>query len=283
VTEAVVGTRVQGKVAVVTGAGSDGPGIGNGKAAAIVYAREGARVMLVDRNLAAAEETREMIEAEGGECFTFQADVSVAVECRAIAEACVERYGRIDILHNNVAIPGDPGGPVEVEEDSWDHVMAVNLKSIFLMMKYVLPHMERQGGGAIVNISSVAGIRARLRRPNVSYSVSKAGIDALSRDVAIQYASRGIRSNTILIGGVYTPRIVAERPGVDVDELVRRRGERQPSGKLGDAFDTAYAALFLASDEAKHITGTTLAVDGGQSAFVSVAIVEGAHGGGQAT
>jgi NAD(P)-dependent dehydrogenase (short-subunit alcohol dehydrogenase family) len=283
VTEAVVGTRVQGKVAVVTGAGSDGPGIGNGKAAAIVYAREGARVMLVDRNLAAAEETREMIEAEGGECFTFQADVSVAVECRAIAEACVERYGRIDILHNNVAIPGDPGGPVEVEEDSWDHVMAVNLKSIFLMMKYVLPHMERQGGGAIVNISSVAGIRARLRRPNVSYSVSKAGIDALSRDVAIQYASRGIRSNTILIGGVYTPRIVAERPGVDVAELVRRRGEHQPSGKLGDAFDTAYAAVFLASDEAKHITGTTLAVDGGQSAFVGVAIVEGAHGGGQAT
>ena len=275
--------RVAGRVAIVTGAGSDGAGIGNGRAAAIVYAREGAKVMLVDRNLASAEATREMIEAEGGECVSFEADVSLAADCRGMAETCADTYGRIDILHNNVAIPGDPGGPVEVDEASWDRVLAVNLKSIFLACKYVLPHMERQGGGAIINISSVGAIRARLHRPNVAYSASKAAIEALSRDVAIQYASRGIRSNTILIGGVFTPRIVAERPGVDVDDLVRKRAARTPSGKLGDAFDVAHAALFLASDEAKHITGATLAVDGGKSAFMSVAIVEGADGGGRAT
>lgn len=275
--------RVQGKVAIVTGAGSDGPGIGNGKAAAIVYAREGAKVLLVDRNLSAAQETKRLIDEEGGESSVFEADVSSAAGCKAIVDACIAKYGRVDILHNNAAIPGDRGGPVEVAESGWEKVIAVNLTSIFLMCKYVLPHMERQGGGSIVNISSVGGIRARLHRPNVGYSVTKAGVEALSRDVAIQYASRGIRSNTILLGGVYTPRIVAERPGVDVDELIRKRGAHLPSGKLGDAFDTAYAALFLASDEAKHITGTTLAVDGGQSAFISVAIVEGRDGGGQAT
>jgi NAD(P)-dependent dehydrogenase (short-subunit alcohol dehydrogenase family) len=277
-----VGTRVLGKVAVVTGAGSNGPGIGNGKAAAIVYAREGASVMLVDRRLEAAEETKDIIDGEGGECFAFAADVSHAEDCARLVDACIARYGRIDILHNNVAIPGDPGGPVEVSETSWNETVAVNLTSIFLTCKYVLPHMERQGAGSIVNISSVGATRARLHRPNVGYSVSKAGIEALSRDVAIQYASRGIRSNTILLGGVYTPRIVAERPGVDVAELIRKRSAQLPSGHMGDAFDTAYAALFLASDEAKHITGTTLAVDGGQSSFIGVAVVEGAHGGGQA-
>jgi NAD(P)-dependent dehydrogenase (short-subunit alcohol dehydrogenase family) len=277
-----VGTRVKGKVAIVTGAGSDGPGIGNGRAAAIVYAREGAQVVLVDRNLDAAAETRAMIEAEGGSCFATRADVSRAEDCEAVVEACIAHYGQVDILHNNVATPGVRGGPVEVDERDWDETMAVNLKSIFLMCKFVLPHMERQGSGSIVNISSVAAIRARLRRPNVSYSVSKAGIEALSRDVAVQYASRGIRANTLVVGGVFTPRIIAERPGVDVDELVRRRGAKQPSGRLGDAFDIAYAALFLASDEAKHVTGATLVVDGGQSAHVAVAIVEGADGGGQA-
>jgi NAD(P)-dependent dehydrogenase (short-subunit alcohol dehydrogenase family) len=278
-----VGNRIERKVAIVTGAGSNGPGVGNGRAAAIVYAREGAQVMLVDCNLPSAEKTAGMIKDEGGTCFSFEADVSVSGDCQAMAQTCIDTYGRIDILHNNVAIPGDPGGPVEVDEASWDRVMAVNLKSIFLACKYVLPHMERQGGGSIVNISSVGAIRARLHRPNVSYSASKAAIEALSRDVAIQYASRGIRSNTILIGGVFTPRIVAERPGVDVEDLVRKRGAQTPSGQLGDAFDVAHAALFLASDEAKHITGATLAVDGGKSAFMNVAIVEGVDGGGQVT
>lgn len=216
-----------------------------------------------------------MITAEGGDSFAFQADVSKAADCEAMAAACIERYGRIDILHNNAGITGGSGGPVEMSEETWDRVVAVNLKSVFLTCKYVLPHMERQGGGAIVNISTVGAIRARLGRPSVAYSASKAGLEGLSRDVAIQYASRGIRSNVIILGGVKTPRIVAERPGVDVDDLVRRRGAELPTGRLGDAWDTANAALFLASDDARHITGTTLAVDGGQSAVIRVAIVEG--------
>jgi NAD(P)-dependent dehydrogenase (short-subunit alcohol dehydrogenase family) len=267
--------RVAGKVAIVTGAGSDGPGVGNGKAAAIVYAREGARVMLVDRDLAAAEMTERAIAEEGGEAFAFEADVSRAADVAAMAEACIARYGRIDILHNNAGITGGGGGPVETSEETWDAVVGVNLKGIFLACKYVLPHMERQGGGSIVNISTVGAIRARMDRPAVAYSASKAGIEGLSRDVAIQYASRGIRSNTIVLGGVATPRIVAARPGVDVDELLRKRGAHLPAGRLGVAWDTAYAALFLASDEARHITGTTLAVDGGQSAAIRVAIVAG--------
>jgi NAD(P)-dependent dehydrogenase (short-subunit alcohol dehydrogenase family) len=267
--------RVAGKVAIVTGAGSDGPGVGNGKAAAIMYAREGARIMLVDRDLAAAEATERAIQDEGGEAFAFRADVAVAADCAAMAAACIERYGRIDILHNNAGITGGGGGPVETSEETWDRVVGVNLKGIFLACKYVLPHMERQGGGSIVNISTVGAIRARVGRPAVAYSASKAGIEGLSRDVAVQYAAKGIRSNTIVLGGVSTPRIVAARPGVDVDELVRRRGAVLPRGVLGDAWDTAHAALFLASAEARHITGTTLAVDGGQSAAIHVAIVDG--------
>jgi NAD(P)-dependent dehydrogenase (short-subunit alcohol dehydrogenase family) len=267
--------RVAGKVAIVTGAGSAGPGIGNGKAAAIVYAREGARVMAVDAVAEAAEETRRAIEAEGGDCVAFRADVSLADDCRAMAEACIEHYGRIDILHNNVGIMDGGGGPVEIAEEVWDRVLAVNLKSIFLTCKYVLPHMERQGGGSIINISTVGAIRARMQRPSAAYSASKAGIEGLSRDVAVQYAAKGIRSNTIILGGVRTPRIVVARPGVDPEELAGKRGAELPRGRLGDAWDTAYAALFLASDEARHITGTTLAVDGGQSAAMRVAIVGG--------
>ena len=270
--------RVAGKVAIVTGAGSDGPGVGNGKAAAMLYAREGARVMLVDRDLAAAQETERAIHDEGGDGFAFRADVSSAADCEAMVAACVERYGRIDILHNNAGITGGGGGPVETSEETWDRVFGVNVKGIFLACKYVLPHMERGGGGSIVNISTVGAIRARMGRPAVAYSASKAAIEGLSRDVAVQYAARGIRSNTIILGGVSTPRIVAARPGVDVEVLLRRRGAELPTGRLGDAWDTAHAALFLASDEARHITGTTLAVDGGQSAAIRVAIVEGKGG-----
>jgi NAD(P)-dependent dehydrogenase (short-subunit alcohol dehydrogenase family) len=273
-----MGTRVAGKVAIVTGAGSDGPGIGNGKAAAIVYAREGARVMVVDRDLEAAEATKAAVDAEGGESFVFRADVSKAADCEAMVAACIERYGRVDILHNNAGITGGGGGPVETSEETWDQVVGVNLKGIFLACKYVLPHMERQGGGAIVNISTVGAIRARVGRPAVAYSASKAGIEGLSRDVAVQYAAKGIRSNTIVLGGVNTPRILSARPGADLDELLRKRGAELPRGELGDAWDTAYAALFLASDEARHITGTTLAVDGGQSAAIRVAIVDGRRG-----
>ena len=153
-----MGDRAGGKTAIVTGAGSVGPGIGNGKAAAILFAREGARVVAVDTNRAAAEETKRLIEEEGGTCFTTRADVSVASDCERVARECVSEYGRIDILHNNVGIE-IPGGILEITEDDWDRTLDVNLKSVFLMCRAVLPHMVDQGGGSIVNISSINGIR----------------------------------------------------------------------------------------------------------------------------
>ena len=263
--------RVKGKVAIVTGAGSSGPGVGNGMAAAILYAREGAKVVLVDIDADAAERTKTAIEREGGTAIVVRADVSSARDCATMAEAAMRAFGRIDILHNNAGITGGGGGPIETTEETWDRVLDVNLKAMFLTCKYVLPHMDRQGGGSIINTSSVGGLRARIGRPNVAYSASKAGIDGLTRDVAVQYASKGIRCNTIVIGGVNTPRVGAIHADADVDELLRSRAAELPGGRMGDAWDTAYLALFLASDEARHITGATLAVDGGQSAAIRVA------------
>jgi NAD(P)-dependent dehydrogenase (short-subunit alcohol dehydrogenase family) len=261
-----MGDRLKGKVAIVTGAGSIGPGVGNGKASAIVYAREGARVMLVDLNLKAAEETKRLIDKEGGDCIVFKADVTKASDCQAMVDQCIQTFGRIDILHNNVGIV-EPGGPVEVSEESWDRVMNVNLKSIFLTCKYVLPHMEKQKYGSIVNISSIAGIIVPY--PSVSYTASKAGVIALTRDIAIQYAKKGIRANSILPGLLNTPMVVAsltQSYGGDAAEMIKRRDAKCPTGKQGEAWDVAYAALFLASDEAKYITATTLVVDGGITA-----------------
>jgi NAD(P)-dependent dehydrogenase (short-subunit alcohol dehydrogenase family) len=261
-----MGDRLKGKVAIVTGAGSIGPGVGNGKASAIVYAREGARVMLVDLNLKAAEETKRLIDKEGGDCIAFKADVTKASDCQAMVDQCIQTFGRIDILHNNVGIV-EPGGPVEVSEESWDRVMNVNLKSIFLTCKYVLPHMEKQKYGSIVNISSIAGIIVPY--PSVSYTASKAGVIALTRDIAIQYAKKGIRANSILPGLLNTPMVVAsltQSYGGDAAKMIKRRNAKCPTGKQGEAWDVAYAALFLASDEAKYITATTLVVDGGITA-----------------
>jgi len=258
--------RVDGKVAIVTGAGSVGAGIGNGKAAAIVYAREGAAVVLVDLNLAAAEETKAVIDGEGGRCFAFQADVSSASDCSAIVEACLARFGRVDILHNNVGIEL-AGGLDETSEEAWDKTMAVNLKSMFLMCKSVVPHMERQGGGAIVNISSINAVRT-LPALSLAYGVSKAGAICLTREIAVEYAARGIRVNAILPGMMNTPFVVAaltEAWGGDIGEMMRKRDAMCPTGKQGEAWDVAYLALFLASDEAKYITGTTVVVDGAQT------------------
>ena len=259
-----MGERVKGKVAIVTGAGASGPGMGNGKASAILYAREGARVMLVDCNLAAAEETRRIIDEEGGECIVFQADVTRAADCQRMAEKCVETFGRIDILHNNVGIPGI-GDVLSTSEEKWDEIMKVNLKSMFLTCKYVLPQMEKQGSGAIVNISSITAIK-RLQFPTVAYSVSKAGVIALTREIAIQHAAKGVRANAVLPGYIRTPVMetaVAAAHAGDVEEVFRERAAKIPAQKLGDAWDTAYAALFLASDEAKYVTGTVLVADGG--------------------
>lgn len=259
-----MGIRIKGKVAIVTGAGSIGPGIGNGKASAILYAREGAKVMLVDKNIKAAEETKHLINNEGGECIAFEADVSRPNDCKNIAEKCVMYFGKIDILHNNVGI-NIPGGVVELSNENWEKTLNVNLSSMFFTCKYVLPYMEKQKSGSIVNIASVSAIRTS---PiiSVAYAVSKAGVIALSREVAIQYASKGIRANAILPGLMETPMVnisLVEAYGGNVQSMIRERDLLCPIGKQGDAWDTAYAALFLASDESKYITGTTLLVDGG--------------------
>ena len=259
-----MGERLKGKVAVVTGAGSIGSGMGNGKATAILFAREGARVMLVDLNPEAAEETRHVIDEEGGECIVFKADVSKSSDCKRMVEKCIQTFGRIDILHNNVAL-GAHGGPVETSEEDWDRVIDINLKSIFLTCKYALPYMEKQGSGAIINISSIGALRAS-PYPTLTYAVSKAGVIALTREVAIQYAAKGIRVNAILPGLMKTPRIAYYYKSAsdwDVEEMWRRRDAMSPTGKQGEPWDIAYAALFLASDEAKYINGTTLIVDGG--------------------
>ena len=261
--------RVKGKVAIVTGAGSVTEGIGNGKAAAVVYAREGARVVLVDYNLPAAEETRKLIEDEGGHCLAVQADVAKPDDCKRIVEECIKTYGRADILHNNVGIE-IPGGVQEISLEDWDRTLSVNLTSVFLMCKYVLPHMERHGSGSIVNISSINAIRT-LPALSSAYAVSKAGIIALTREIAMEYASKGVRANAILPGMMNTPFVevnLTDAWGGDVGDMMRMRDAMCPTGKQGEPWDTAYSALFLASDEAKYVTGTTLVVDGGLTSGV---------------
>ena len=259
--------RLKDKVVIVTGAGSSGPGWGNGKASAVLYAREGAKVLLVDRDREAVAETAGIVEGEGGTCRAHIADVSVAAEVAALTDACLGVYGRIDVLHNNVGIV-EVGGPVEISEENWDRLMEVNLKGIYLACKCVLPVMERQGSGAIVNISSVASIRY-VGYPSVSYSASKAAVNQLTQNIAVQYAAKGIRANCILPGLMNTPMIARPLKHVygegGMEEMVRQRDAMSPTGKMGDAWDVAYAALFLASDEARYINGVQLVVDGGLS------------------
>ncbi len=258
--------RLQDRVAIVTGAGSIGPGWGNGKATATLFAREGARVLAADLNLAAAEETRAIIDGEGGTCVTFKADVSDAAQVAAMVDACRDAFGRIDVLHNNVGI-GSLGGAAECSEEDWDRLVRVNLKSMFLCCKAVLPIMEGQGRGAINNVSSVGGIRW-IGIPYIAYAASKGAIPQLTRSIALEYAAKGIRCNTILPGLMDTPMIYATLDAHygDRDELIAKRNADSPTGKMGDAWDVAYAALYLASDEAKYVNGVELAVDGGLSA-----------------
>ena len=260
-----MGERLKDQVAIVTGAGSSGPGWGNGKATAVLFAREGARVFAIDINADAAAETARIIADEGGACTVHHADVSRSDEVQELVEHCLETYGRIDVLHNNVGIL-EVGGPVETSEESWDHVVAVNLKSMFLTCKYVLPQMEEQGSGAIVNVSSITAIRY-LGIPYISYSATKAAILQLTQSIAVEYAARNIRANTILPGLMNTPMIVKPLKdayaGGDVEKMLKIRDSQVPMKRMGDAWDVASAALFLASNEAKYITGAQLVVDGG--------------------
>jgi NAD(P)-dependent dehydrogenase (short-subunit alcohol dehydrogenase family) len=258
-----MGTRLDGKVALVFGAGSIGPGWGNGKATAVAFAEEGARVAAVDLNLAAAEETAAIIAERGGIALALAADATSSSQVAGVVAQVHETWGRIDILHNNVGYP-ETGDPVELPEALWDQAMAVNVKSAFLACKHVLPLMEAQGSGSIINISSLAGIRFSGYN-NVSYYASKAALNQLTSHLAVQVAAKGIRVNTILPGLMDTPLIYARRAGNDPAAMVAARNAKVPMKRMGTAWDVARAAVFLASDEAEYITGVLLPVDGGIS------------------
>jgi NAD(P)-dependent dehydrogenase (short-subunit alcohol dehydrogenase family) len=262
--------RLRGKAAIVVGAGqTPGETIGNGRATAIVYAREGARVLLVDRRAESAEETREMIAKEGGEALAFEADVTREQDCRALARACVERFGRIDVLHNNVGIGDRDGGVTRIAEADWDRIFAVNLKSVLLACKHVLPVMREQHSGAILNISSVAAVAPFA---GAAYKTSKAAVNAITQQMAIANARYGIRVNAIMPGLMDTPMAIegiSRERGVSREELRAARDAMVPlRAKMGTGWDVAHASLFLVSDEASFITGVILPVDGGQSARV---------------
>ena len=247
--------RLKDKVAIVTGAGSRGDIIGNGQAAAILFAYEGADVLLVDSSDDHVGRTLEAIESHGGTASVFIGDVTSPESCQAMVEAAVQRYGRLDILHNNVGIGGS-GSVVEVDPDDWDRVMEVNVKSMMLMSKYAVPVMASGGGGAIVNISSISAIRPR---GLTSYTVSKGGVIALTQAMAVDHAKDGIRVNCILPGPVYSSMVA---PNMSAERRDTRRAS-SPLGIEGSPWDIGWAAVYLASDEAKWVTGLIMPVDGG--------------------
>jgi NAD(P)-dependent dehydrogenase (short-subunit alcohol dehydrogenase family) len=262
--------RLEGKVAIVVGAGqTPGDTIGNGRATAILFAQEGARVLLVDRDESSARETQHMISTEGGTAEVFEADVTREEDTRGIAEACIRAFGQIDVLHNNVGIGAGDAGATHLDLDAWRRILDVNLTAMFLTIKHVLPHMRDQRSGSIINISSVASIAST---GMLAYKVSKAGVNALTQQIAMGNARYGIRCNAILPGLMNTPMAIegfAAAFGISKEEIVRQRDSMVPlGGKMGTAWDVANAAVFLASDESRFITAALLPVDGGQSAKV---------------
>ncbi|MDP3631859.1 SDR family NAD(P)-dependent oxidoreductase [Phenylobacterium sp.] len=265
-----MGDRLKGKTAIIVGAGqTPGETIGNGRAMSILFAREGAQVLCVDRVAERAEETAAMIVAEGGQATAFTANVTKADDVAAMIGAGKERLGRIDILVNNVGIGGGDGPAHRVEEAVFDRILSVNLKGMWLTIKAAIPTMREQGGGAIVNISSLAGIAGGNQ---VAYEVSKAAVNRLTTSVAQSNAAKGVRCNAIMPGLMDTPMAVAgiaQASGQEQEAVRAARNARVPlGGKMGNAWDTAYAALFLASDEAGFITGAILPVDGGMGSRI---------------
>lgn len=261
--------RLAGKVAIIVGAGqTPGATIGNGRATAIRFAQEGARVVLVDRHTDAAQETLADVRAEGGEGFVVTADVTREAECRALIAACVDHFGALDILHNNVGIGAGDAGPSQITEAAWDRIHTVNIKSVMFTCKHALPVMRAQGSGVITNISSVAAVCSV---GIVAYKTSKAALNAYTQALAIGNAPHGIRANVIMPGLMNTPMAIEGyvAAGRDRAQLIAQRDAQVPLGaKMGTGWDVANAALFLASDEARFITGVCLAVDGGQSARI---------------
>jgi NAD(P)-dependent dehydrogenase (short-subunit alcohol dehydrogenase family) len=255
--------RVEGKVALITGAGCVGPGWGNGRAAAVLFAREGAKVFAVDKSAEAMAETVARV-GNDGKIVTHVCDVLDDTQVGAMVAACCEKFGPIDILVNNVG-GSAAGGAAEMSEEIFDTQIDYNLKSVFLACRHVIPVMiEKSGGGAIVNTASTTG------SPQIGYASSKAAVIQFSRVTAVQYAKNGIRVNTVVPGQMHTPmveaRLATQRTGGDVDALLKSRVARIPLGFMGDGRDTANAVLFLASDEARFITGTEIVVDGGMTA-----------------
>lgn len=259
--------RVHGKRVLLVGGGAPIEGWSNGKAAAALYVREGAEVVVADRDSDAAARTVQAVTDQGGRALAAQADVSSSADLARLVRFACDTLGGIDILHNNVGIAAT-GGPVETSEDSWQRVLDVNQTGVFLTCKHVLPVMEEQGRGAIVNIGSVAALRW-VGFPYLAYAATKAAVLAMTQNIALQYAAKGIRANCVLPGLMDTPMVRAQLTGPyggDADAMIDKRNVISPTGKMGDAWDTAYAALFLASDEARYVNGTSLIVDGGLTA-----------------
>ena len=253
--------RLDGKVAIVTGAGSRADGIGNGRAAAVLLARHGARVGLVDANRSWAEDTARMIAAEQGDAEVLEADVTDPAACAAAVRAAVARWGRLDILVNNVGIGGPPGTAVEVDPTAWDQAMRVNVTSMMLMAKYAIPEMRKAGGGSIINIASVAGLAGG--HPSLLYPTSKGAVVNMTRAMAAHHGGEGIRVNCVAPGMVYTPMVYSRGMSPEMREA---RRERSLLKTEGTGWDVGNAVLFLAGDEARWVTGVILPVDAGATA-----------------
>jgi len=246
--------RLKGKVAIVTGAGSRGPGLGNGKATAILFAREGASVLCVDHMKERAQETVDVIRADGWSAEAFAADVTRVADCDAMVADAVARWGGVDILHNNVGIESRHA-LLETTEEEWDHVMAVDAKSMFLATKAVVPALERRGGGSVICVSSIAGLRGY---GHTAYAAAKAAVIGFVKTCAVQLGPKGIRVNAIAPGMVWTPMVS------DLGEEMRERRRRAtPLGTEGTGWDVAWGAVYLASDESRWVTGQTLIIDAG--------------------
>jgi NAD(P)-dependent dehydrogenase (short-subunit alcohol dehydrogenase family) len=260
--------RLEGKVAIVVGAGSVAPGWSNGKACAVAYAREGAAVVCVDYQLARARETAGIIEREGGRALALQADATREEDLQAVMSETVAQFKRLDILHNNVGIGGASGAPDKIPPEMWNREIAQNLTTAYLGIRCAVPLLRNSGGGAITNTSSLLAVRF-LARPNVAYTAAKAAVEAMTRACAAAYGRDNIRVNCLRIGFSETPivQLTLDAKKLTDEErqqaLDRTRAKVPLRGEHGDPFDVAATAVFLASDEAKHITGVVLGVDGG--------------------
>lgn len=256
--------RLKGKTALVLGAGCVGEGWGNGNATAVTFAREGANVVCADINEGSAAQTAELVRREGGNAVHVRADVASLEQLEHAAAVALEAYGRIDVLHNNAGI-SVRGGTLDSSEESWDRVYAVNARGAFLACKAVIPHMQRQGGGSIIHVSSIAAV-GWTGHALLSYQSSKAALNQLTRMVAVQHAAEGIRCNCIMPGLIDSPRIyqtILPVFGGDVQRMRASRSQAVPMKRMGEVWDIANAALFFAADESKYVTGVVMAVDGG--------------------